>query len=172
MVCAVRPSLCTLFALGLAMCLGTVPAFAEPLPKDKCDALAAELSLLEGGGAAENLLRGPEWAKSNLTAEQIGYVRRLIAVREDLAFRCQSTEFAIDPTLTHSAPADAPLPSRKPAPPPQAVKTGAGVPAPMRPERVEATSASPPPLRGTLPATAKAAQQPVPAPQKKAKPVP
>lgn len=139
-------------------------ALAEPLPKEQCEALAAERALLEGGGASENITRGPEWGKVNMTAEQLNYVRRLIAVREDLLFRCRDHDVIGKPTLPSSAPADAPEPGRKPA-----VKSGArkakDVPPPSRPSRVEAKAAEPGaesrPTRKSVPGTSgKAASRP------------
>lgn len=178
----------------IALCVGaTAPglvhlASAEPLPKERCQELAAERTLLEGGGAGDNVQRGPEWAKANLTPEQISYVRRLIEVREDLLFRCRTFELADDDSPPSSAPAMAPLPVRKPAAP-HAVKADAGVPPPVRPERVEwkakavpanqagtvkdgasAVGGAKPKLRGTLPASQKATSAAVPAPAQKSQP--
>ena len=179
----IRRARCAL--IGAAIGLATVPAVsAEPLPQERCEALAAELSLLEGGGAGENILKGPEWAKANLKPEQITYVRRLITVRELLLFRCRSYDVVRDPPPPSIAPAAAPVPSRKP---PMAVakpSPGAdGVPPPVRPERQQAKADgtgepaaadkskadAKPKLRGTLPAGKKAGND-VPPPARKAKP--
>lgn len=89
-------------ASGLLVVLGS--AVAAPLPQDRCAALAAELTLLEGGGAAENLARGPEWARQNLTPEQIAYVKRLIVVREHLNFRCRTFAVVRESPSPNSAP--------------------------------------------------------------------
>ena len=169
-------------AVALALC-GGMPAAAEPLEQERCAALAAELALLEGGGAGESILRGPEWAKNNLTPEQINYVRRLITVREDLLFRCRNFEVVRDPPPPSVAPADAPVPSRKPALP--AAAKSDGMPLPARPERAagpgadntarkpaDAGQAVKPALRGTLPVPAKNASQTAPLPQRKAPPTP
>jgi len=40
--------------------LACKPVLAEPLPKDECTRLQEEETLLEGGGAAANLERGPD----------------------------------------------------------------------------------------------------------------
>lgn len=156
-------------------------AQAEPLAKEHCAELAGERTLLEGGGAGESLQRGPEWAKANLTPEQIGNVRRLIEVREDLLFRCRDFEPNQDASASSSAPAMAPLPTRKPV---LAKGDRHGVPAPVRPARAEAKvqrrasnrddlfapGSSKPELRGTLPATPKAASEWAPEPVRKTKP--
>lgn len=180
-------------ACGVALLPALVSvAVAEPLPKERCVELAAELKLLEGGGAVENIERGPDWAKANLTPEQINYIRRLIVVREDLQFRCRSFELAVDETPPSAAPADAPLPERKPAAM-RTEKPEQNMPPPARPERAQKKSsdqnagddktgqAAPsrarnvgavkPELRGTLSATQKETSAATPAPQRKAKPV-
>lgn len=181
-------SVAVLFSGAIAPC-SVGSALAEPLPKERCAELTAERTLLEGGGAAENLERGPEWAKANLTPEQISYVRRLIAVREDLLFRCQSVELVLDDVAPSWAPANAPVPVRKPAVE-QPEKLVPVVPPPKRPERAEmkppgppangnnaikagavAVGAPKPTLRGTLPAGPKATTAAVPAPERKVKPV-
>lgn len=128
------------FAFALLTGCGQLPpAVAEPLPKDQCESLAAERALLEGGGAGENIVRGPEWGKTNLTSEQIAYIRRLIAVREDLLFRCRTYEPVLEAPPPSSAPADAPVPGRKPVTKPAPGKDN--VPPPERPQRIEAKAA-------------------------------
>lgn len=175
-------------------------AFAEPLPKERCEELSAELKLLEGGGAAQNVDKGPEWAKANLTPEQINYIRRLIVVREELQFRCRIFELVLDAAPVSSAPASAPLPARKPFVP-KVDKSEQAVPPPDRPAGTDAKSpkepssgtrsstttaktgqtakagaaasdASQPSLRGTLPVNPKATRVEVPTPDRKVKPAP
>ena len=161
---------------------------SDPLPKDRCEALVAERALLEAGGADENILKGPEWGKAHLTQQQIEYVRRLIAVRENLLFRCREFDIIRDPTPPSIAPAAAPAPGRKPAPP-VTTKPADGIPPPVRPERLEAKANNPgnldsgpaeapasqtatePTLRGTLPEQSKrSADVPPPARKMKSKP--
>lgn len=180
---------------AIAPCMAPF-ALAETLPKERCAELAAEHSLLEGGGAGANIQRGPDWAKANLTPEQIGYVRRLIEVREDLLFRCRNFELeqdAADPSAPSLAPAMAPLPVRRPAVPEGRAQV---VPVPDRPSQVNAKDekrpaggvmagaardgmhamsadgAPKPQLRGTLPVAPAAVPDMIPTPQRKAKPAP
>ncbi len=160
--------------------LGVSGPQAEPLPQERCKALAAELSLLEGGGAGENILKGPEWAKANLTPEQITYVRRLINVRENLLFRCRSFDVVRDSPPPLIAPAAAPVPGRRPEQPKAAANSSPksdGVPPPVRPERLQAkapggddqSKAKPTTkLRSTLPSSKNSADS-VPPPERKAK---
>ena len=161
---------------------------SDPLPKERCEALVAERALLEAGGADENILKGPEWGKAHLSEQQIEYVRRLIAVREDLLFRCREFDVTRDPPPPSAAPAAAPAPGRKPAPP-VTTKPADGIPPPVRPERLEAKAhntgkpdpgaaeapasytATEPKLRGTLPARTKRAAD-VPPPERKMKSLP
>ncbi|MCB1520619.1 MAG: hypothetical protein KDJ37_08585 [Hyphomicrobiaceae bacterium] len=142
-------------AVGLAFCLLALPftaVRAEPLPEADCAALRAEEALLEGGGAATNFDRGPEWAKLNLTAEQTKYVERLIGVRESLLFRCRATVVVPDAPRPVVAPEKAPLPRRKPAvAAARLVKTSTGTTtAPGRPDNAapkKTPAAVPVPMR-------------------------
>lgn len=114
--------------LAVTMVSGRVPARAEPLPPETCEVLRSEATLLEGGGAGANIERGAEWGRANLSPEQIRYVARLIALREQINFRCRPAMKEI-PTP--------PLPP--PQPEPAAVDPDK-VPPPTRPERAEAES--------------------------------
>jgi hypothetical protein len=61
---------------------------AEPLSKEQCEALKAEQAELTAAGAREQLARGADWGKVNLSMEQLQRVERFIAVEEQLSFRC------------------------------------------------------------------------------------
>ncbi len=178
----------TALAAGILVLGWPSAVSSDPLPKDRCEALVAERALLEAGGADENILKGPEWGKAHLTQQQIEYVRRLIAVRENLLFRCREFDIIRDPPPPSIAPAAAPAPGRKPAPP-VTTKPADGIPPPVRPERLEAKAnntgnpdsgpaeapasqtATEPTLRGTLPArTKRSADVPPPARKMKSKP--
>ncbi len=88
---------------------------AEPLPPEACDGMRRELTTLESGTAAASLARGPEWAKTNLSPEQIALVSQLIALREQVLFRCRPT---LIETETPPAPID---PEKVPLPEPNTV---------------------------------------------------
>lgn len=132
-------------ATGFFAALGAGGAIAETLAPETCTTLVSEQSLLEAGGAAENLARGPAWAKEHLTQEQIAYVKRLISVREDIAFRCRSFTVVRDPPPPSVAPETAPSPGRKPealAKTIAAKPASDGMPLPMRRPREAAGEAS------------------------------
>lgn len=124
--------------------LACKPVLAEPLPKDECTRLQEEETLLEGGGAAANLERGPDWGKVNLTSEQLKYVARLIEVREMLAFRCRTIIVKAEPSRAPPlpmAPDAAPTPDRNPMPKTaSAAKSDQGAPPP--PSRADEVAAS------------------------------
>lgn len=149
---------CGFVAIGIA----SSGLQAEPLPQDKCATLVTERDLLEGGGTAANLEKGADWGRANLTAEQLNYVRRLLAVREALLFRCRSFDVVRAPPPPSVAPESAPLPGRKPdLPKPKKSARGESVPA--RPQEKRAEQPRPrddayrppgsagPGLRGTVP---------------------
>lgn len=113
-----------LLVVTMASC--PAPARAEPLPPETCEVLRSEATLLEGGGAGANIERGAEWGKTNLSPEQIRYVARLIALREQINFRCRP------------AMKEIPTPPLPPPPPEPAAIDPDKVPPPARPERAEA----------------------------------
>jgi hypothetical protein len=74
-------------ASGLALAF-TTASVATPLEKEVCSAFKEEHGQLVGAGVKANMERGPEWAKTNLSPDQIKQIERLINVEEQLAFRC------------------------------------------------------------------------------------
>lgn len=74
--------------LCAALLLAAPCAVAAPLAPDACASLKTEYQGLVAGGAKSDMDRGPEWAKANLTPDRLGKIERLIAVEEQLSFRC------------------------------------------------------------------------------------
>lgn len=74
--------------LCAALLLAAPCAVAAPLAPDVCASLKTEYQGLVAGGAKSDMDRGPEWAKANLTPDRLGKIERLIAVEEQLSFRC------------------------------------------------------------------------------------
>lgn len=68
--------------------LAAPQAVAAPLDPPACAALKTEYDELVAAGAKANMDRGPEWAKANLAPDRLGKIERLIAVEEQLSFRC------------------------------------------------------------------------------------
>lgn len=81
----VQGVLCTALATTMAF---TPAAEAAPLEPEACSALKTELQGLLSAGAKSDMDRGPEWAKANLTPDKMAKIERLIAVEEQLSFRC------------------------------------------------------------------------------------
>jgi hypothetical protein len=74
-------------AWGLAAAFAG-PLLAAPLEKEVCNSLREEHDQLVLAGAKADMERGPEWARANLAFNRIKQIERLIAVGEQLAFRC------------------------------------------------------------------------------------
>ena len=61
---------------------------AAPLDQAACDTLKSERSALVAAGLEVDRNRGPEWAKANLAPDRLKLIERMIAVDEQLSFRC------------------------------------------------------------------------------------
>jgi len=72
-------------------------AVAASLDKETCDKLKAELAQIETTDARVNMIKGPDWAKTNLGPDKLGEVKRLIEVEELLLFRCQGRPLVVLP---------------------------------------------------------------------------
>ncbi len=73
-------------------------AWSAPLDPPACAALKTEYDGLVAAGAKADMDRGPEWAKTNLAPDRLGKIERLIAVEEQLSFRC-SEQLTARPAL-------------------------------------------------------------------------
>ena len=118
---------CALYRLlplaAAAALLPADPASAVPLDPQTCIQLREERLNLVMDGARDNMARGPEWGRANLTPAQLKAVQRLIELDEQIGFRCP------DVVATASEPSNVvPLPKRKP-------KAHAAAPAPKRKPR-------------------------------------
>lgn len=75
--------------LALALlAAGTSFAMAAKLEKAVCKDLNGELASVLATGVRDDMARGPEWAKANLTPDRLGTIKRLIEIEEQLQFRC------------------------------------------------------------------------------------
>ena len=99
---------------------------AAQLDKDSCAKLKTEQGQLEQGGTRGSMVRGPEWAKSNLAPDKLEVIRRLIEVDEQLLFRCGGRPLVLlpngDPDPAAREVESPKGPPAKAAKPPQAVK--------------------------------------------------
>ena len=118
---------------GLSLA-GASAVDAARLGKDACYELRVELGMLRAAGAEEDMKLGPEWARINLTRDELKNVQRLVEVEEQLRFRCGSLRGRLVAKKPKVIPApDTPL--RKPSTPkaaaqktPPAAKKAAALP--------------------------------------------
>lgn len=69
-----------------------VPAVAPAAPLDEvvCKDLDARLKQLELDGVKDDLAKGPEFAKANVTMARLAVIKDYIETKEQVAFRCPS----------------------------------------------------------------------------------
>lgn len=152
-------------ALLLALA-GVAPATAEPLPQDKCAALATEQLTLVAGGVKDDFAKGAEWGRANLKTARLKEIERYIEVEEQLGFRCglararftlppdEDSQAAAAAAAAASAQPDAPKEEPKASPKPKA-----------KPKAVEKAADDAPDKAAAEPRT-------TPAPKLQAKPSP
>lgn len=75
-------------ALGLSLGAVAGVGLAEPLAQEECEKLQAEQAALTAAGARDQLGRGAEWGKANLSPVQLKSIERFIQLEEQLSFRC------------------------------------------------------------------------------------
>jgi len=83
-----KPFIAAALLAGGALLLSGSPAPAAPLDDAACERLKAEQAQLLLAGVRESMAQGPDWAKANLPASRLKEIERLIAVDEQLLFRC------------------------------------------------------------------------------------
>jgi hypothetical protein len=92
-----------LLAVGLAFyCVGSVAiplGHAAPLRDAACKNLDAQQRILETQGLKEEVAKGPDWAKANLSTSRLALIKHYIYVKEQVAFRCPSLTIAAAPEL-------------------------------------------------------------------------
>lgn len=118
-------------------------AVGEPLQPEACDTLKAELARLEGLGVGNDLRRGPEVGKRTLAPARLAQVERLLAVIEQIEFRCPKPPPPPPAEAKSGAPAgaDGAGPAKaKPKPKPATHAADPATPA-------ENSAAKPPPKR-------------------------
>jgi len=76
--------------LVAAMAGASLPAFATNLDPAMCERLIADHGRLATDDIRTELAKGPDWAKSNLSVEQIQDIEQIFEIEEKLAFRCPS----------------------------------------------------------------------------------
>lgn len=136
------------------------PASAAPAAPEECERARSEQTALSSTGAADDLAKGAEWARTNLAPERLKRVARWIELEEVLLFRCprpkplggpesggpdtasrtdeDASGSAAKPPAAGQKPAEpkakaTPKPKPKPKP---ADTTGEGAPAPVKPKPI------------------------------------
>ena len=137
----------TTFALMAAFsaAAGLAPATSAPLDEAVCKDLDAEQKQLELQGIKEDLAKGPEWAKANLTMARLAVVKQYIEITEQVAFRCPSLIVVSVPEL---AEPEAKVPEAAPAAKTPA-KSAAQPAAKPKKKKRKAAEATPPKPAGT-----------------------
>jgi hypothetical protein len=79
---------CLLLGSVAALAFALQEVRAAPLDAEACGKLNGERLQLEFAGARNNMAKGPEWAKGNLSPDAVNQVRRLIEVDAQMLFRC------------------------------------------------------------------------------------
>lgn len=149
-----RWSLGAAHALMLALAAMS-PAAAVPLDAPACQQLQVQLDALRAEGAADDMARGPEWARANLLEDRLRRISMLLDVEEKLNFRCGLAKITL-PNTIEGGEEEVPGPG-------EATIEGAGgtialpqkaPPSPGRPSAAAATAA-PPKVRAANPTAAK-----------------
>ena len=106
--------------LAIAAGATIVRVAAEPLAKEACEALVAELRTLTAAGAKDNFAKGASWGKANLSGDRLKQVGRYIEIEEQLNFRCgfARVRFSLPADEETAGTAEEPkaAPAPKPAP--------------------------------------------------------
>lgn len=112
---------CLLLIGSFGLVAGTTGAVqARMLPFPQCLKLQSEKASLVAQGVQAHFDKGPAWALTSLSAEQIRKVRRLIALQEALLFRCDTARMKAlqkrmsSPKFAKWKALKPPLPSRNP----------------------------------------------------------
>jgi hypothetical protein len=92
---------------ALAFALLDTGVRAEPLDAATCDLLKGEQVRMEQSGVRSSMDKGPVWAKSNLAADKLDQIRRLIELDEQLLFRCSARNLVELPPDADADPAAA-----------------------------------------------------------------
>lgn len=127
--------------VGMFVATGLAPAMSAPLDAGVCKDLDAQQKQLELQGIKDDIAKGPEWAKANMTMARLAVVKQYIEIKEQVAFRCPSLVVVSVPEL---AEPEAKVPEAAAAAKPPA-KAAAQPPAkPKKKKKRKAAEATPP----------------------------
>jgi hypothetical protein len=66
------------------------------LDKDTCTQLRLEQTQFLKAGVAKDISKGPEWAKTNLSADRVREIARYIKLDEEVRFGCRDAKLSAD----------------------------------------------------------------------------
>jgi len=104
------------------MVIAAPHAATRPLGVETCKVLKTEQAALRKQGVERTMKNGPEWAKVNLSEEELGRIQRYLMLQDHIKFRCFPGQKMLLPpakkvTKTVARPPQPlPLPSRNPLP--------------------------------------------------------
>lgn len=95
------------YGLVLGACLAPVAAHATKpkLDSDTCAQLRAEETKFRQSGILNDMGKGPQWAKANLSAERLREVQHYIDLDEQVQFGCRDARLSIDAAKASEAAA-------------------------------------------------------------------
>lgn len=130
-----------LSVLAFTLANGGVRVRAEPLDAATCGQLKGEQVRMEQTGVRGNMEKGPAWAKSNLAADKLEQIRRLMDLDEQLLFRCSSRNLVELPPDADADPAPTPAKADDDGKDPASSKTDAAPVPQKKPGTVKAAPA-------------------------------
>lgn len=80
--------------LSALLFCGLAPAKAGPLDSKTCQDLGAQRDALKKLGIENEMAKGADWARANLSAGDLNLIKQFIELNEQLKFRCTGTEQA------------------------------------------------------------------------------
>ena len=129
-----------MFLSVLAFALANGGVRAEPLDAATCAQLKGEQVRMEQAGVRGNMEKGPAWAKSNLAADKLEQIRRLMELDEQLLVPMPSRNLVVLPPDADADPAPTPAKADDDGKDPASSKTDAA----PAPQKKPGTGARPP----------------------------
>lgn len=104
-------------AAGLASVICGTHAYAAPkLDRETCEQLKGEQAKFLASGVVEDIQRGPEWGKGNLSPERLREIEHFILLDEQLKFGCRIVTMTADIFRASEAATQLEQPAEPPAP--------------------------------------------------------
>jgi hypothetical protein len=94
-----------LLLLGALLAPAVAHATKPKLDRDTCSQLRAEEKKFRQSGILNDMSKGPQWAKANLSAERLRDVRHYIELDEQVQFGCRDAKPSVDAAKASAAAA-------------------------------------------------------------------